>query len=430
MGSTHSNDNVRGCRPCFRILQRSIPRPLPITTEKYARALELYANTDMSASKIGRRCGVEVNSLLNYIYKYHRELVLSRRAVRRPADQDGKVQSGGGQGRHSVAQDKYEKAIAACNSDENIAYSVSQIARRYGLHPTALNTWLRVHHPEILDRRERERRRLDITDNRQRGVQTWCKAHYAEAVELLHTTDMTIPEAARACHISAEGLSQHVLAYHRALQHERKEKRDRAKGNRVIGQLTGNGRRHEPRDETAKRYREAVRLYTETAMTIREIAAATGKNENTLYAYLRTWHRKEAFARRGAEYREGMPIGQTKQYRRATAEKYAPAIARLREGGISVSKAAAEFGLHSECFRQYLREHEPELHSREGMIRTLGGKRISRRSMEKYAEAIQLYESTEEDLRSIAARLGLVYNSLGGFIRRNFPHLIKKHAGL
>lgn len=60
------------------------------------------------------------------------------------------------------------------------------------------------------------------------------------------------------------------------------------------------------------------------------------------------------------------------------------------------------------------------------MMRTAEGKRISRRSMEKYTEAIRLYETTAEDLHSIARRLGLVYNSLGGFVRRNFPHLIEK----
>ena len=47
--------------------------------------------------------------------------------------------------------------------------------------------------------------------------------------------------------------------------------------------------------------------------------------------------------------------------------------------------------------------------------------------MEKYAEALRLYETTDEELKSIARRLGLNYNSLSGFIRRNFPELIERH---
>lgn len=34
---------------------------------------------------------------------------------------------------------------------------------------------------------------------------------------------------------------------------------------------------------------------------------------------------------------------------------------------------------------------------------------------------------TPEPLKSIAQRLGLTYNSLGGFIRRNYPEAIEKH---
>ena len=44
--------------------------------------------------------------------------------------------------------------------------------------------------------------------------------------------------------------------------------------------------------------------------------------------------------------------------------------------------------------------------------------------MEKYAEAVRLYETTDEDLQTIAQRLGL-----GGFMRRHFPELLARHKG-
>ena len=85
--------------------------------------------------------------------------------------------------------------------------------------------------------------------------------------------------------------------------------------------------------------------------------------------------------------------------------------------------------INSNNIWQYLKEHEPELYVRRGMMRSAGGRAVSRRSMEKYAEAVRLYETTDEDLQTIAQRLGLVYNSLGGFMRRHFPELLARHKG-
>ena len=41
--------------------------------------------------------------------------------------------------------------------------------------------------------------------------------------------------------------------------------------------------------------------------------------------------------------------------------KYAEAIRRLKESGLPTDQVAAEFGLHPETFRFFLKGHEPEL---------------------------------------------------------------------
>ena len=46
------------------------------------------------------------------------------------------------------------------------------------------------------------------------------------------------------------------------------------------------------------------------------------------------------------------------------------------------------------------------------------------------AEAVRLYETTTENLKSIAKQLGLTYNSVGGYIRRNYPDIIRRHEEL
>lgn len=397
----------------------------PQTLEKYREAVGLYGSTVLSVRAICARCGVSYAGFRSYLYKYRRDLLLSRHGVAVPSVSDAaRTRLRGCRGQTASARAKYGDAIAACGDAKYIEYNVSQIAHLFGLNPTGLSNQLRAHYPGLLERRELERRRLGFADNQQRGVRPWCREQYAAAVKLLRTTEMTVPEVAEKCGVSFTGLRQHVCFYHKDLQETRSELRERAKTQKRKGHVTGSGRRHEPTPGSRERYRDAVRLYRNTAMTIKEIAEKQGLNPFSFTSYLQTWHREDVFARRGAEYREGAILSQTKQYKKPTAVKYAPAIERLRAENRPTSEIAAEFGLHPEVFRQYLKEHEPELYARQGMMRASNGRSVSRRSMEKYAEALRFYETSGEELKSIARRLGLNYNSLGGFIRRNFPELI------
>lgn len=391
--------------------------------------MELYVATDLTTRQISERCGVPLGGFRSYLSRFHRELVFARHGVICSESQAAQQRLRGKRGQTSAAHAKYREAVAACDDEDYLELNVSQIARRFGLDGTGLANQLRRHYPDILERREQERRRRGLADNQQRGVRPWCREQYAGAVELLRTTEMTVPEAAEACGVPAHGLSQHLLFYHHDLQDRRFGLREQAKGRKRKGRMTGNGQRHESKPEFRERYREAVRLYRQTPLTVREIADKLGMNRHTLAGYLQTWCRETAFERRGAEYSEKANISDTKHYLRSTAAKYAPAIERLRRSDLPTSKVAAEFGLHPDVFRQYLKEHEPELYARRGMMRSAGGRAVSRRSMEKYAEAVRLYETTDEDLQTIAQRLGLVYNSLGGFMRRHFPELLARHKG-
>ena len=407
---------------------KRIPAVRPATEDQYREAIELYGSTSLSVRAICARCGVSYAGFRSYLYKYRRDLLLSRHGVAASSASDAAhTRLRGRRGQTAAARAKYGNAIAACDDAKYVEYNVSQIAHLFGLNPTGLSNQLRAHCPELLERRELERRRLGLADNQQRGVRPWCREQYAAAVKLLRTTELTLSEAAERCGVSFTGLRQHVCFYHKDLQQTRSELRERAKTQKRKGHVTGSGRRHEPTPESRERYREAVRLYRNTAMTIKEIAEKQGLNPFSFTSYLQTWHREDVFARRGAEYREGASLSQTKQYKKPTAAKYAPAIERLRAENRPTSEIAAEFGLHPEVFRQYLKEHEPELYARQGMMRAPNGRSVSRRSMEKYAEAVGLYETTAEPLKSIARRLGLNYNSLGGFVRRNFPELIEKN---
>lgn len=406
--------------------------PKPETEERYRAALEMYRTTDLPVNVICRQTNTPLSAFNSYVRCCHRELMFARHGIRISPIEAVAARLCKPCGQTAAAHAKYKDAIRACDDAAYIEYNVSQIAHIFRLDPSSLLQQLHNHYPEILERREKERRRLGINDNLHRGVKPWCKEQYADAVEHLRATDDTIKQTAALFNLSPFGLREHLLYYHKDLIGKRATKRKQAKACKKRGALTGSGTRHEPSPEQIDKYREALHLYRTTAMTQKEIVAATGITLSGLRNHLRIWNRELIMERRGVECRDGEEIrlSDTKHYLKSTAAKYAGAIQRLKETGRATAEVARDFGLNPDIFRMYLREHEPELAGSLGMMRMPDGKTVSVRSMEKYTEAIRLYESTTEPLKSIAKRLGLQYNSVGGFIRRNRPDAIEAHNRL
>lgn len=414
-----SHNRFRGCKP--------------ETEAKYRPALELYASTDLSCAEICRQCGVSVSGLSRYIGTYHRHLMLRRNGIRCNPEEAGNIQMGQRRGQLPATHAKYKEAIAACDSMDYIEYNISQIAREFGLSGTNLGRQLRTHYPEVLEFREKARQRLGLDDGLPRGTRPWCKEQYAEAVGMLQTDRyVTVQEAAERCNVSYSGLEQHLIFYHKELVENRIKVRKKAVRQQLKGKITGRGTLHAPKSETVEVYAEALHLYRTTPMSIRKIAKQTGVSLRGLYDYLQTWHKDLVCQRKGIAYEEGKPVdwSSVRRYNPATAAKYADAIARLKEGGLTTAKVAAEFGLHPECFRQYLKEHEPELHASLGMKKTENGGIVASHSMGKYGEAMHIYATTAESIKSLARRFGFNDCSFGQFIRRHFPELHEQHQKL
>ena len=163
-----------------------------------------------------------------------------------------------------------------------------------------------------------------------------------------------------------------------------------------------------------------------------KIAKKTGVSKKGFYEYLHRWHMDLICQRRNIPYEEGVPADFTKarKYHPSTRAKYADAIRKLKESELPTAQVAAEYGLQPEAFRNYLKEHEPELYARQGMIRTANGNIVTRRSMEKYEEAIHLYGTPTESVKSLARRFGFNDCSFDQFIKRHFPELIEQHRKL
>ena len=391
---------------------------------KYRDAISLYSDSDLSIKCICERTGIGFCAFCSYLSKHHRDLILKRHNLTSYTH----VKLRGSRGQTTASHYKYKGAIEACDSIEYIEYNISQIARIFDVDCSSLATQLRKHYPEIVPRRELERKKMGIHVNLQYGVRKWTKEAYKVAVEMLDSTDVTIEEAANECNVSPDGLREHILAYYPQITLQRQQKRTKAVGQKIRGKRNGNWAIHEPNKNTIAKYESAIDLYRNTSLSIQEIAAISEVNIGSFRYYLRTWSPELMVQRRGFD--EGIPFEQTKRYKKTTAEKYADAIDRLKNTDETTAKVAAEFGLNPEVFRMYVKEHYPELTAVRGMTKAENGRTVSNRSAEKYAEALRLYESTSESLKSIASRLGLIYNSLGGFIRRNYPEAIEKHNSL
>ena len=327
----------------------------------------------------------------------------------------------------------YKEAIEACDSLDYIEYNVSQIAREFGLDGTILGRQRRRHYPGVIEWREKVRERLGLGDNLPRDTRQHCKKQYSKAVELLRSDRyITTQEVADSCGVSYAGLEQHLLFYHKDLVKRRIKIREKAVGQKRKGEITGRGTLHPPSPETKEKYAEAVRLYASTPMSALRIAKMTGISRNRFYDYLHNWHMDLVCKRKNIPYEEGMTIDWSKvrKYNSSTKAKYAETIKRLKESGLTIAEVAAEFRLHPECFRQYLKEHEPELHARLGMVRSDNGKVMAHHSMEKYSEALRLYTTTAESIKSLARRFGFNDCSFGQFIRRYFPELHEQRQKL
>ena len=319
----------------------------------------------MTITAIARECGVSRSGLAVYIQRNHRDLMFGRHSVEGNPDQKLRPQSGQSQ----ATRNKYQDAIKACESDEYINLNISQIARMFGLNETNLGGQLRAHYPEILERREAERRRRGMADNLQRGAMPIASETYEGALEMLSNTDMTVREVADACGVSFSGLQQHLRFYHKDIVTDRSKRRRAGMKTPIVGKLSGNGKRRSPTEADENRFAEAVDLYRTTALTVPEICKRTGVDNQALKNHLREWHRDLIYKRRGVT-------------------------------------------------------PPPDAIDREPLR---GFRSDRRRAEEKYAEAIDAFCRTPEPLASIASRMGLNYKSLDSFMRHNHPDAFSRH---
>lgn len=313
-------------------------------------------------------------------------------------------------------EEKYKRAIELYCSTQ---LPCTEISRICGITASGLQNHIFRHHRNLM------LTRYGISCSKEEA----CNIKISQ---LRGQLPATTQEAADTCGVSYAGLEQHLLFYHKDLVKRRIGIREKAVRQQRKGEITGRGTVHAPSASAVKKYAEAVHLFSTTPMSAAQIAMKTRVSKKGFYEHLHKWHMDLICKRKGISYKEGKPVDWSKvrKYNPATKVKYGKAIRKLKESELPTATVAAEFGLHPDCLRQYLKEHEPELYAHRGMMKTKNGSVVSRRSMDKYGEAIHLYGTTAESLKSLARRFEVNDCSLRQFIQRNFPELIKRHKEL
>ena len=176
---------------------------------------------------------------------------------------------------------------------------------------------------------------------------------------------MSLPEVAEACGISEGGFSQHLRFYHKEVLKQKRERRRSAQTEtrKTQGALLGNGRKYAPSADTEQKYAEALALYKDTALTMKEIVNRTGVSAEGFRFYLHKWHKELVLERSGVtgDSTEKIDLRKARCRMKTVAVKYEKAIESLRQHPRPVTRVAVEFGFPPETFRNYLHKYEPEL---------------------------------------------------------------------
>ena len=297
-------------------------------------------------------------------------------------------------GQHPETEARYRDAVQACQNIENLSLTITEIARSYDLAPECLRNQLKRHFPNVIPQREKLRESLGFSSKGNRGLKASTVAKYAEAVEILRNSTLTVREVASQCGVSYQGLQQHLLFYHKDIAESRMLARTDALLRPVKkGELAATGGVRVPRPEAEKLYAPAVELYSTTTLSVPEIAKRFGLAPHNLESYLRKWHKDEVEKRQRARekaLKEKKDKGRKPSRFEVVEMKYAPAVERLRAGE-SFSEAALALGLSGDNLRWWVKRHDPDLAEaviRANMVLLPEGTYCQRESWQLFKDAV------------------------------------------
>ena len=179
------------------------------------------------------------------------------------------------------------------------------------------------------------------------------------------------------------------------------------------------------------KYEEAVRLYAETDMTMDAIAKKCGFTVCALGAYLRRHWRELVLRRHNIPAPEGQDLHAIKIFEGGKQNvnahaKYKDVIEAcdlMKYIDLNMSQLARKFGVNVTALTNFMRIHYPDtLEWREKVRRRLGindnlPRGARRACVAQYAEAVELYRTTELTIPEVAERYQVSASGLSQHLR-------------
>lgn len=401
-------------------------------------AISLYL-TGKGYRTIASELGLSRDTVRNWIISYKRKSAEAVRSLEGHAVDEERVYRylGGRYGQSQETKVKYQDAINASSSIECLGMTIGEIARMHGVDAQGLRNQLLRHFPNVIPLRNKLRGLMGYQLYSRADLHEKAIERYSEAVQMLRETDLTLTEVAAHCGLSASGLQQHLLFYHRDVAEKRLGQRLTVLDNDALqaGEKDCNNRPHGPKAASRSRYAPAIEMLQTTDIPLVEVAKRCKLSPGNLRAYARKWHPDLMLSRR-RQREEQAAAARADSLARKTESKtsqaqrlYSPAVEMIR-GGMNLSKAAAAIGADVSRLSAWMKKHHPQVLEEAGigMIRLENGEYVSRGRYRKFlpvAEYLKLHPA--ESTQAVASRFGVAQSSLQKVVPRLFPDIWQSH---
>ena len=320
--------------------------------------------------------------------------------------------------RHPEAMLKYAEAVRIYSETDT---RLSDIARRFGLTPSGLSVYIARHHRDILLKKYGIVT-LDCAKRIKQGAgqSVYAYRKYKAAIRAcsdIAFIEYNISQIAEMFGHNATSLASQLHFHYPDVIPEREKKR------LELG-LADNHRRG-PRPECVEAYSQAVAMYRDTDMTVRDVAEAckvsAGGLSQHLQFYCKSVVRQKADRRISRAHgegpkRSGTLSGNGSKYgpNPETVEKYAKALELYRTSGMTLREIVSATGVPYAGFRSYIRVWH-------GDDRRPGTRVMA--SAAKYAPAIESLRKNPRKMTEVAAEYGLNPDALRDYLHRHAPEL-------
>lgn len=341
--------------------------------------------------------------------------------------------------RKEAAEIKYAAAVRLYGSS---ALSLREVAEQSGVSAFGLSAHIGKYHRNLLYARygldaENETSRM-IKVKSPKGQSGATVEKYKEAIDAcgdMAYLEFNISQIARMFGLDGSALAAQLRVHHEGVIEKRESLR------RSLG-LADNIRRGARRcsEET---YSEALLLYRDTEMTMREVAERCRVSKSGFCQFMRFYHkdiidhkasRRRASANESGNKKNGRMSGNGQPYgpKPETVLQYAPALKLYLSSSLPVKEIAAKTGVPVAGLHSYLRQWCPgEILRRRGFewdgkseVDLQASPHCLKSTAEKYAGAIASLKSDPRPVAAVAREFGHNPEVFRQYLKKHKPGLV------